>query len=75
MGTPVEIEHSAGTDEMNAARANRAMDTTGTLAPIQDALAISAEKAATLLLGIVENSTREKDGGEFINVDGQKLTW
>ncbi|KAK0190216.1 NAD(P)-binding protein [Armillaria mellea] len=60
---------------MNTARSNRVMDKTGTLAPIQDALAISAEKAATLLLGIVENSTREKDGGEFINVDGQKLTW
>ncbi|KAK0437657.1 NAD(P)-binding protein [Armillaria borealis] len=51
------------------------MDTTGTLAPIQDALAISAKKAATLLLGIIENATQENDGGEFINVDGQKLTW
>ncbi|PBK79956.1 NAD(P)-binding protein [Armillaria gallica] len=64
-----------GIVDTDMSRANRVMDTTGTLAPIQDALAISAEKAATLLLGIVENSTREKDGGEFINVDGQKLTW
>ncbi|KAK0470970.1 NAD(P)-binding protein [Armillaria novae-zelandiae] len=64
-----------GIVDTDMSRSNRVMDTTGTLAPIQDALAISADKAATLLLGIIENSTREKDGGEFINVDGQKLTW
>lgn len=51
------------------------MDTTGVLASIQDAMGISAEEAAPLLIGIVENATREKDSGEFLNIDGQKITW
>lgn len=51
------------------------MDATGTLAPIQDAMAISAEEAAPLLIGIVDNATREKDSGEFLNIDGQKVAW
>ncbi len=51
------------------------MDKTGTLAPIQDAMAMSTEEAAPLLVGVVENATREKDSGEFMNIDGQKLPW
>ncbi|KAF9465515.1 hypothetical protein BDZ94DRAFT_1214692 [Collybia nuda] len=64
-----------GIVDTDMARSNREMDTSGTLGPIQDTAAISAEKAAPLLLHVVESSTREKDGGEFLNIDGQKIAW
>ncbi|PBK79950.1 NAD(P)-binding protein [Armillaria gallica] len=64
-----------GIVQTDMSRANREMDKTGTLAPIQDAMAISTEEAAPLLVGVVENATREKDSGEFMNIDGQKLPW
>jgi len=54
---------------------NRAMDKTGTLAQVQDAMQIEADVAATLLVDLITNSTREKDGGEFINIDGSKIPW
>ncbi|KAF9443951.1 NAD(P)-binding protein [Macrolepiota fuliginosa MF-IS2] len=55
--------------------ANRGMDKTGTLAPIQDAMAASPEVAATMLVNIVESATRDTHGGEFINIDGEKIPW
>ncbi|KAK0499275.1 NAD(P)-binding protein [Armillaria luteobubalina] len=64
-----------GIVQTDMSRANREMDKTGTLAPIQDAMAMSTEQAAPLLVGVVENATREKDSGEFMNIDGQKLSW
>lgn len=32
-------------------------------------------QVAVLLLKIIDESTREKDGGEFLNIDGTKLPW
>ncbi len=63
-----------GVNELNTARANREMDKTGTLAPIQDALAMSTEEAAPLLvdIGVAENMTCEN--GQFMKVGGRKLT-
>ncbi|PBK61995.1 NAD(P)-binding protein [Armillaria solidipes] len=64
-----------GIVQTDMSRANREMDKTGTLAPIQDAMTMSTEKAAPLLVCVVENATREEDSGEFMNIDGQKLSW
>ncbi|TFK37008.1 hypothetical protein BDQ12DRAFT_724461 [Crucibulum laeve] len=66
---------SPGIVATDMASSNRTMDKTGTLAPIQDAMQISPEEAARALINIIEGSTREKDGGEFINVDGSKIPW
>ncbi|KAH9484734.1 Norsolorinic acid ketoreductase [Psilocybe cubensis] len=35
----------------------------------------TADKVAVLLLNIIDESTREKDGGQFINVDGSRASW
>jgi len=66
---------SPGVVKTDMAISHRAMDTTGALAPIQDQMQITPEKCAALLISIIEESTREKDGGEFINVDGSKIPW
>ncbi|KAK0203963.1 hypothetical protein DFS33DRAFT_1275081 [Desarmillaria ectypa] len=71
-GTLIKIICSAGTI---VARANREMNKTGSLAPIQDMIAMEPEDAALRVTNIVDGSTREKDGGEFINVDGSKIPW
>ncbi|KAH9477733.1 Norsolorinic acid ketoreductase nor1 [Psilocybe cubensis] len=34
-----------------------------------------ADTAAPLLLDIIDGSTREKDGGQFINLDGRRVPW
>lgn len=36
---------------------------------------MTTEQSARGILDIVENSTREKDGGTFINVDGTRWDW
>ncbi|PPQ65119.1 hypothetical protein CVT24_003010 [Panaeolus cyanescens] len=66
---------SPGIVQTDMAIANRSMDKTGSLAPVQDAMAVSPEVAGTLLVGIVESATRETHGGEFINLDGSKIPW
>lgn len=42
---------------------------------MKDFPAISPEESATALVKIIEESTREKTGGEFIGYDGSKLPW
>ncbi|KAF9457037.1 NAD(P)-binding protein [Collybia nuda] len=56
-------------------RSNQEMDTSGILAPMIEAMGISADAAAPIILQTVNRSTREKDGGEFLNIDGGKLAW
>lgn len=51
------------------------LDKTGLLAPILDSAAITPVAAASLLVNIIDNSTREKEGGEFVNIDGTRITW
>ncbi|KXN82372.1 hypothetical protein AN958_02629 [Leucoagaricus sp. SymC.cos] len=58
-----------------SAIANRAMDKTGALAQVQDTMAIEPDVAAKMLIDIVEGATRDAQGGEFINIDGQKIPW
>ncbi|KDR82151.1 hypothetical protein GALMADRAFT_276726 [Galerina marginata CBS 339.88] len=57
------------------ATSNRAMDKTGTLGTLQDAIAITPDAAAKMLVSIIEGATRGTHGGEFINIDGQKISW
>ncbi|KDR74736.1 hypothetical protein GALMADRAFT_99006 [Galerina marginata CBS 339.88] len=64
-----------GIVKTDMAVANRAMDKTGTLAPLQDAMGVTPEVAAKMLFGIIESATRATRGGEFINLDGQKIPW
>ena len=39
------------------------------------AVSITAEESAAGLVKVIEESTREKDGGEFLVYDGSKLAW
>ncbi|KAF9024456.1 NAD(P)-binding protein [Hymenopellis radicata] len=64
-----------GIVDTDMSRLNRSLDKTGSLAQIQDAMSIPGETAARMLVGIVEDATREKDGGEFVNIDGTKIPW
>ncbi|KAF8970810.1 NAD(P)-binding protein [Flammula alnicola] len=63
-----------GMVETDMAKENRDLDASGTFESFRDLMTTPAI-AATALVNIIEGSTREKDGGEFINVDGNKLTW
>ncbi|KAF7980605.1 hypothetical protein HWV62_37378 [Athelia sp. TMB] len=36
---------------------------------------ITPEKSATSILDLVDTSTREKDGGKFLNYDGTAFEW
>jgi hypothetical protein len=51
-----------GDGQPSTALANRDMDHTGTLASFCNAMILSGKEAALLLLGLVENATREKIG-------------
>ncbi|KAF5310679.1 hypothetical protein D9619_007935 [Psilocybe cf. subviscida] len=64
-----------GIVQTDMASLNRSLDKTGTLAPIQDAMAVSPEVAAGLIIDIADGATRENHGGEFINLDGSKIPW
>lgn len=35
----------------------------------------SPKEAAVQLIKIIDEATRDKDGGEFINIDGTKMPW
>ncbi|KAF9035352.1 NAD(P)-binding protein [Hymenopellis radicata] len=66
---------SPGAVHTDMTRTNRDLDKTGSIAHSMDTLGRSAETAATMLMDVVDNATREKDGGEFVDVDGSRLMW
>ncbi|KAH8813789.1 NAD(P)-binding protein [Flagelloscypha sp. PMI_526] len=66
---------SPGIVTTDMAKDNRERDLTGALRAAQDAMAISAEDAAHLLVDIITNATREKHGGQFVNIDGKTIPW
>lgn len=55
----------------------RSTDRSGVLAELVEKYGEfpTADKAAVLLLNIIDDSTREKDGGQFINIDGSRPAW
>ena len=58
------------------AREAQARDTTGVLAALLEKVPFQTpEEAANALINLIDGSTRDKDGGEFINVDGTRLPW
>lgn len=42
---------------------------------IKNFATISPEESAAGILQVVDASTREKDGGKFLNYDGSALEW
>ena len=58
------------------AKEAQASDTTGVFAALLEKVTLQTpEEAAKALLKLIDESTRNKDGGEFINVDGTKIQW
>ena len=72
MGSPSEL-----TVELYVpAKEAIASDTTGIFAALLEKMSLlTPEAAARALLSLIDGSTRDKDGGEFINVDGTRLPW
>jgi hypothetical protein len=49
---------------------------TGTLRELAEKMSVqSVEVASAKLIDIIDNSTREKEGGEFVTVDGERIPW
>ena len=58
------------------AREAQVRDTTGVLAALLEKVPVQTpEEAANSLINLIDGSTRDKEGGEFINVDGTKIPW
>ncbi|CAA7260848.1 unnamed protein product [Cyclocybe aegerita] len=53
----------------------REMDKKGEMAKLQDQVFISVEDASVMLVNIIDIATREKEGGELVNVDGGRIPW
>jgi hypothetical protein len=54
---------------------NRALDKSGLLAKAAEAKGLTADEAGVKLAEIIENSTREGEGGQFVHVDESRLAW
>ena len=50
-------------------------DTTGTFKSLVEQFGMSVEEASGKLVEIIDGSTREKEGGQFVNVDGGRIDW
>ncbi|CAA7264441.1 unnamed protein product [Cyclocybe aegerita] len=53
----------------------REMDPTHTFKKVSIDEVTKPNDATVLLVDIVENATRENEGGQFINIDGSRLPW
>jgi hypothetical protein len=42
---------------------------------MQETVTLSSDEAAHKLTEIIVNSTREKEGGQFMHIDGTTLPW
>jgi hypothetical protein len=38
-------------------------------------MGMPVEVASTKLVEIIDNSTREGEGGQFVNIDGSRIPW
>jgi hypothetical protein len=50
-------------------------DTTGTFKKLVEQFGMSVEEASEKLVDIIDSSTREKEGGQFVNFDGGRIAW
>ena len=55
--------------------ANRALDKSGLLEKAAQGNGLTADEAGVKLAEIIDNSTREGEGGQFVHVDGSRLAW
>jgi hypothetical protein len=53
----------------------RKNDKSGILTKMLEEHGMSIAEGSTHLVKIIEESTREKDGGEFVNFDGNRMGW
>ncbi|KJA19310.1 hypothetical protein HYPSUDRAFT_143895 [Hypholoma sublateritium FD-334 SS-4] len=61
------------TDSAKAAMAN---DTTGVFDSLREHITLQTpEEAAKALVDLIDRATREKEGGEFVDVDGGRIPW
>lgn len=60
-----------------AVRETIAMDTSGNLRRMVEARGDlpTVETVSVSLIKIIDESTREKEGGQFVHVDGTRLPW
>ncbi|KAJ3501770.1 hypothetical protein NLJ89_g9192 [Agrocybe chaxingu] len=66
---------SPGVVKTDAVYQARDLDKTGEIAKLLDQASVSIEDASVMLVNIVDNATREKEGGEFVDVDGGRIPW
>ncbi|KJA22327.1 hypothetical protein HYPSUDRAFT_186492 [Hypholoma sublateritium FD-334 SS-4] len=73
----VSFPMNPGPVDTDMLRNNVSSDTSGTFENMLSVYPIlpSGEMVAESLLKVIDNSTRAKEGGEFIDVDGTKLAW
>jgi hypothetical protein len=50
-------------------------DTSGTIKDFFDEAGLPIEVASTKLVEIIDNSTRDNEGGQFVNLEGGRLAW
>ena len=65
------------TNPNNPVRHNVVADTTGMLQKMMETTPAlpTVEGASVLLVKLIDESTREKEGGQFVHVDGTRLPW
>ncbi|KJA22326.1 hypothetical protein HYPSUDRAFT_164726 [Hypholoma sublateritium FD-334 SS-4] len=68
---------SPGAVDTDMLRNNVVADTTGLLKKMLETIPTlpTAETASALLIKLIDGSTREKEGGQFVHVDGTRLPW
>ncbi|KAF9474785.1 NAD(P)-binding protein [Pholiota conissans] len=66
---------SPGVVNTDMVKQNIMMDRSGALAALQTEKEIPVETAARLAIDIINGSSREKESGEFMSVDGTRISW
>lgn len=52
-----------------------AEDETGVFEKIVDGNMIEPDVAAAILVKLIDHSTRQKEGGEYVDRDGSRIEW
>lgn len=59
----------------NVVQNNFVQDPTGIFEKVVDGNMILVEEAAPILVKLIDQSTREKEGGQFVHIDGTRIEW